>query len=502
MAVDGAQPVTASSGAVTGSMSLAFQAFRAAGAPPWVGDLLEYGAGWDLPLPRRPYAKFRQRKLPTEETKFVDSEVRRLLAAGAIEIGTAKIKCPVFCVPKRGPDKYRLIHDLREANKYFQPRPFTLEGLRALPRVLQPGYRAITVDLKSAFHQVLVAPRLRPYLAFEWRGATYLWKVLPFGFTHSPACMQGVAQVLADALTRQGLPASIYLDDCIVGVPPGYPDPMATVRRTFESFGAILAQDKGVDTPSTSVPFLGFLVVNEDAHGYISVPTRKAANLRRTLRLILRRREVPRWQLASVVGSIAALRSACPSASGFIRAAYQAIGAARTRRTRVPLDRRTRGELRWWISALESPMCAFFRHPAPSVTATTDASRLGWGVTLNPGAEISPGTMTTAQGRWRRSQAERLSMGALELLAVKYAVRRVPPGTLTRPTVLRLWCDSSNALAALTRGSAARTCYAIARSTLRLLHRRHVVLVASWISTHDNIWADRLSRFQQLPTRC
>ena len=90
-------------------------------------------------------------------------------------------------------------------------------------------------------------------------------------------------------------------------------------------------------------------------------------------------------------------------------------------------------------------------------------------------------------------------MGALELLAIKFAARRLPPGQPDTPTVALLWTDSQNALSALKRGSGSRTIYRIARSTLRLLIARHIVLMPRYIRSADNTLADRLSRFLPLP---
>ena len=481
---------------VVGSMSAMCSAFRSFGAPDWIYDTLRHGVGWNWRLPRRVKQRHRQRKLQPAEEEFVDKEVARLLQTGAIETGRAVVLCPIKTVPKDGGRTFRLIHDLRAVNRHFTPPTFSLSGLRDLDTLLLPGARMLVQDLRSAFHQISVAPRLRPYLAFEWRGTTYRWTTMPFGFNCSPFVMQSVANVLAAALTRAGFPTTLYMDDALISVPADYPhDPMPAVRRVFAQFGAILAHDKGVAVPSTTVPYLGFEVTNTDTHGYISVPRRKAATIRQTLRRILSEQRVSRHRLASVIGSIAALRSACPASSGLLRAGYKALGAAATRHTEVPLTARIRNEAEWWLDALTRPMHAFFRTGPPTLTVSTDASLLGWGVTVNPGAELDTKSMHTYQGRWRRGQAERLSMGALELLAVQFSLSRLPPGQPTAPTVVRLYSDSRNALAALKRGSAAKTSYAIARSTLRMLHRRHILLRAEWISTNDNTTADRLSRF-------
>jgi len=488
-------PPTSASGFRSGSFSDHCQRFAEAGANSSLVATLTYGAGWDQPSPRVKHSHT-QRKLSPPEGEFITQELQRLLETGAIEQGPASFLSPIRTVPKAGGQGYRMVHDLRAVNKSFTPPSFHLRGIPQLETLVRPTDTFLVVDLKSAFHHIRVAPHLRPYLAFQWQGATYRWTVLPFGWNMSPYIMQSTVDVLASALSSLGLRTSIYLDDALICIPPGFNDPVGTVMQCLRRFGANVALEKGTLTPSRQVRYLGFdICLNSQGLGTVRVPPEKARKLARLLQRLLAEKTILRHELASLVGSLAALRNACPTASGLLRACYKALGP-RDRKIRIALSAKITNEAQWWLKALRAPepLQAYFLLPDPTMTVSTDASRIGWGATFSTGGEIGT-PHTSLQGRWKKRQAEALSMGALELLAIKFAARRLPPGRPDSPTVVRLWSDSQNALSALKRGSGSRTMYRIARSVLRLMIDRHIVFLPGYIRSEENILADKLSRF-------
>lgn len=134
--------------------------------------------------------------------------------------------CPVFPV-RKGPDKGRLIHDLRATNSLAQeilsasPGPPDLAGLPSSFRYLS------VIDLKDAFFQIPIDPKFYPYFTFtvpaELSGAPrtrYAWKVLPQGFKNSPALFEAfLSQALAPFGKKYpGHRLLQYMDDLLLAL--------------------------------------------------------------------------------------------------------------------------------------------------------------------------------------------------------------------------------------------------------------------------------------------
>ena len=71
-----------------------------------------------------------------------------------------------------------------------------------------------TIDLRSAYHQVLLKEEDKPYTAFEARGNLYQFTRLSFGVTNGVACFQREMMKFVD---ENGLEASFpYLDNVTI----------------------------------------------------------------------------------------------------------------------------------------------------------------------------------------------------------------------------------------------------------------------------------------------
>ena len=72
-----------------------------------------------------------------------------------------------------------------------------------------------TLDLKSAYHQIQIRPKDRPYTAFQSGSELYQWKVMPFGLTNAVPAFQ---RVINQFIKRHNLKyVNVYLDNITVG---------------------------------------------------------------------------------------------------------------------------------------------------------------------------------------------------------------------------------------------------------------------------------------------
>ena len=158
-------------------------------ASSWVRKVVKDGYRWKF-LSKRPP---RMRRLP--KTKPTDPQVSALLSEykqkGAIE------RCPnplwissIRSIPKSS-GGHRLIVNLRSLNKQIKKRCYRLPTIRNLRLALNQGDWMAKIDIEDAYFHALVHPSLRPYLAFQWHGTFWQFRVLPFGLTTAPAVFTG-----------------------------------------------------------------------------------------------------------------------------------------------------------------------------------------------------------------------------------------------------------------------------------------------------------------------
>ena len=91
----------------------------------------------------------------------------------------------LFLVPK--PDgSFRPIIDLKKLNQFIVVPSFTMETLSSIIAALQPQEWITKIDLKDAYHHILVHGNIRKYFRFVVAGTVYQFRVLPFGLSTAP----------------------------------------------------------------------------------------------------------------------------------------------------------------------------------------------------------------------------------------------------------------------------------------------------------------------------
>ena len=76
-------------------------------------------------------------------------------------------------------------------------------------------WKLSTLDLKSAYHQIKIHPKDRPYTAFQSGLELYQWKVMPFGLTNAVPAFQRIINEFIDRYKLNGV--NVYLDNITVG---------------------------------------------------------------------------------------------------------------------------------------------------------------------------------------------------------------------------------------------------------------------------------------------
>ncbi|KAA6355430.1 MAG: hypothetical protein EZS28_049044 [Streblomastix strix] len=94
---------------------------------------------------------------------------------------------------------------------------FQMKGVEQVRYLLIPNDWAVTLDLKSAFHHLIVYLPHRAYLAFEVDNHHYQYRAMPFGCKHSPIFFtQALTLFLTEIRNRTNIRIINYSDDLLL----------------------------------------------------------------------------------------------------------------------------------------------------------------------------------------------------------------------------------------------------------------------------------------------
>ena len=121
----------------------------------------------------------------------------------------------LFLVPK--PDgSFRSIIALEKLNQFIVVPSFKMETLFSIITALQPQEWITKIDLKDAYHHILVYVNIWKYFRFVVAGVVYQFRVLPFGLSMAPREFTKTLAPMVQLLHTQGVRAHAYLDDWIM----------------------------------------------------------------------------------------------------------------------------------------------------------------------------------------------------------------------------------------------------------------------------------------------
>ena len=154
------------------------------------------------------------RRIPLAKMQEVDQEIKDMLDKGVIEESESPWSSPVVLVKKKD-NSLRFCIDYRKLNEV------TLKDSHPIPRIdttldsLSGSKFYSTIDLKSGYWQVPVAPNDRPKTAFSIPGGGH-WQfiTMPFGLCNAPATFERLMEKILSKLSWKI--CMVYLDDIII----------------------------------------------------------------------------------------------------------------------------------------------------------------------------------------------------------------------------------------------------------------------------------------------
>lgn len=137
------------------------------------------------PFRLRPY-----RHTPAQKDE-IEKQVTHLLKNHMIQHSSSPYASPVLLVKKKN-GEWRLCVDFRRLNAYTIKSKFPLPIVEELFEELHGAKWFTTLDLRSGFHQILVAMEDQFKTAFQTHSGHYEYKVMSYGLTGAPATFQAI----------------------------------------------------------------------------------------------------------------------------------------------------------------------------------------------------------------------------------------------------------------------------------------------------------------------
>lgn len=160
----------------------------------------------------------KQYRIPEGNRAEMNRQIDELYANGIIEPCTSEWNFPLILVAKkpnsRGERQYRLVVDFRKLNEVTVPMGFPIPLIDELLEVLGSAKYFTSMDVQSAFHQIMVRPEDRDFLSFQTNFRRMRFVRMPFGLANSPRTWQRAINLVLKDLLGKGV--LVYLDDILI----------------------------------------------------------------------------------------------------------------------------------------------------------------------------------------------------------------------------------------------------------------------------------------------
>ena len=167
----------------------------------------------DMPSNVKPIAT-KSRRFSFRDKSFIAEEVQRLMKLDVIEPSKSPWRAQVLIDRNEGKSPRMVIDYSRTVNMYTIPDSYPVPRIDDIINSLARHKRFTTLDLRAAYHQVLLPQSDREFTSFEAAGRLYQFKRLPFGLTNAVSAFQRLMDKIVEDNQLQGV--YVYMDNITV----------------------------------------------------------------------------------------------------------------------------------------------------------------------------------------------------------------------------------------------------------------------------------------------
>ena len=453
-------------------------------------DWIEGGVKLNFSSTPAPF-ELENRQFSKEEYSFVKKEVSDLLSKGCVRKVSKRPTCvsPLSVAPKKGPKKFRLVHDLRLINERSVAPALVYEDITTVSDICEPNDNLTTLDIKDGYHHLSIHESYRTFLGFKFEDTYYEFCVLPFGLNLSCYAFIKTTRAVVTYIRKNNIRCVSYVDDFIVISGKGRIDvDTRFVVGLFRQLGLTINLEKSNLTPSTRQTFIGYIIDTgkSECAIWIEIPKIRIRNTKHNIGRAIKKGVVNAKGLAKIAGQLVSMTKAVIPAKLMLRNVYRLIATRGSWADTLYLDRGTTADLKWWYANLQAWNGKFIpKVEADCVQLATDASSYAWG-----GLLVASGQQ--AQGSWEPVMAHR-SSNFREMTAVLMSLKSFL--SRLKNQKVQILTDNITTCAFINfQGGQSPQLDAVAREIWWLVMNNNIQISAKHIRGKDNVIPDALSR--------
>ncbi|KAK3232857.1 hypothetical protein CYMTET_56809 [Cymbomonas tetramitiformis] len=358
-------------------------------------------------------------------------------------------------------------------------------------RLAKPGDWCFGFDLQDGFHALGIHPDFQQFMQFDLQGELFQCSAILFGWNDPPRVFCKFVRVMVEAL-RSPQAAEDCREIKKLRMVPWYDSDGQSVAEQ-EALAGTRTGTTGCAYCLQVVEHLGLEV--DLKLGQFRVTERRVRKIHVKAKEILcdaarSRRWIAAWRLPAFTGLCQSVYLAVPAARLYLRELYFVLAEKRSWGAKVKISRAARVDLEWWSKL---PVMSrwngrkIWRSPTRA-KLHTDSSMVAWGGMLT--------LKYPARGFWP-DEMRNWHITHLKLEAVYKTVQAFLKELESK--VVRLYCDNQAVVAMLSHFTSKNLdLMRRMRRLWSLLDLHDIELQARYIRSEANVWADNLSRCEDL----
>ena len=431
-----------------------------------------------------------------KEACIIDTEISDPLSKGVITESVHErdeFISTIFLRPKKD-GTHRMILNLKSLNQYVTYHHFKMDTIHTAVEMMTPGCYMCSVDLKSAYYSVAIAPSDQKYLKFSWRGKLYQFTCFPNGLAFCPRKFTKLLKPVYSTLRNLGHLSVAYIDDSYLQADT-YELCVHNVIDTlslFHQLGFVIHPDKSVLIPTQRLTFLGFVLDSQSMT--VTLTGEQAVKVKEACQRLLQEKAITIREVAKVLGL---LTSSLPGVL-YGPLHYRSLEMDKTQALKsnqgnfdsiMALSGEAVADLHWWINSVEETSKPV-KQRETQITMTTDASKKGWGCSVEG---------TSTGGSWTHHEAQ-YHINYLETKAVFLALQAFSHEVSGK--CVSVLVDNTTAVSCINQMG---TCHSkeinsLVRQIWEWCISHSIWITVSHIPGKENTIADRESRKQRRET--